>query len=65
MTVIPLPNGFYNPSATIFYNLEIGKSQPERKGKVINCGRIMVNTMTKTLVKVIFSNDTFAWDIIN
>lgn len=60
---IPLPNGFFNKGNTVFVNLEVPKSNSSRSAPVDNCGSIIVNTMSKTLYKIKFSNGSFAWHI--
>lgn len=60
---IQLPNGYFNKEYTTFVNLEVGKSKPERKGKVTEQGDIVVNTINKRLYRIDFPNNTFAWHI--
>lgn len=60
---IRLPNGFFNNTLTTFINVEVGKSQPQRKGRVLDCGRILTPYGYKTLYKINFRDNTFAWHI--
>lgn len=60
---IEIPNGFFTNDYSVFVNLEVPKSNELRKSFVENCGKILINTINKTLYKINFKNGDFAWHI--